>query len=135
MWHEQIAIANQEVFVSPDLEGLKIDHVSVERKESILGAIDTLKIFIPSMKSTISFDTDLWVKFPRGFAYEFDIETICHRIFNEANTDSQILKRLDCEVIILKDNYLPTSHGSMAYEVESIRIKNVCSSLHFCENK
>ena len=67
-----VAQVDSNIFVSPNLEGLKMENVQVERKDSILGAKDSLKINLPSMKSTISFETDLWIEFPQAFAYGID---------------------------------------------------------------
>ena len=56
-----IEYIDSDVLVTPELSGVEIKDIEIERKDNLVGGLDFLKFYIPSMDGTFTVDTDMLV--------------------------------------------------------------------------
>ena len=67
------------VYVSPSLEGSKIDHFEMHRRYNLIGGVDYLDIYVPPLQVSVFVAADLIVELPHGIAYSLGDDMVCIR--------------------------------------------------------
>ena len=67
--HELIERIDDGVFVTPELSGVDLSDIEAERKSNLVGGLDFLKFFIPSLDGTFTINTDMLIELPEDFAF------------------------------------------------------------------
>ena len=47
------------VLVTPELQGVQLDNIEIQRVDNILGGLDFLKFFIPDLQGSFTIETDM----------------------------------------------------------------------------
>ena len=147
---ELIEHIDEGVLVTPELSGVDLADIEMERKDNLVGGLDFLKFYLPSLDGTFTVDTDMVVALPEGLAFFKRGEVpLCQRTFIVQGAST--LVNVECEIETYEEYYaeLWAANGSEEdgdddeeedepselIKVRSIRLKALCDQYHVCVSR
>ena len=136
---EMIEGISEEVYVTPELSGVDISDIELERKDNLVGGLDFLKLYIPRMEGSFTVDTDMVVELPENLAFfKRGQVPLCQRTFVLQGASS--LVDVECDIETFEDADQDSDDDDEEEEeeepelvkIKSIRLKALCNQYHVC---